>query len=152
MTTVNQTRGEILDQLKDLLTTSNDATEGYQEASESVKDTELKSLFLAQARQRGEFAMELQREIQALGGDADQGTSLISNLHRAWISIKSTFTTNEDKATVQECQRGDQSALETYGRVLAETDLAVSTRDLLLRQKDSIESAHTAMSRLAQIV
>ncbi len=149
---VNQTRGEILDQLNDLLTISHDAEEGYQEASENVKDSELKSLLLTQARQRAEFGAELAAEVRTLGGDADKGTSIASNLHRAWINIKAAFASDDDKATVQECQRGDGTALETYNRVLAETDLAVSTRELILRQKQSIDEAHTAMSRLAQIV
>ena len=117
-----------------------------------MKDTELKSLFLAQSRQRGEFAMELDREVRTLGGNPDGGTSLISDLHRAWINIKSTFASNDDKATVQECQRGDQEALDEYNSVLQETDLVASTRELLLRQKQSIDSAHASMARLALVV
>lgn len=149
---VKETRGEILDQLNKLLTDTRDGEKGYQEAAENVKDTELKSLFLAQSRQRGEFAMELEREIRALGGDPDNGTSLAADLHRAWINVKSTFSSNDDKATVQECQRGDQAAVENYNSVLQETDLAASTRELLLRQKQSIEAAHASMARLALVV
>ena len=149
---VKETRGEVLDQLNKLLTRNRDAEEGYKEAAESVKDTELKSLFLAQSRQRRQFAMELDREVRTLGGNPDGGTSLISDLHRAWINIKSTFASNDDKATVQECQRGDQEALDEYNSVLQETDLVASTRELLLRQKQSIDSAHASMARLALVV
>jgi uncharacterized protein (TIGR02284 family) len=149
---VKDTRGEILDQLNKLLTYTRDGEKGYQEAAENVKDTELKSLFLTQGRQRAEFAMELDREIRTAGGNPDDSTSLISNLHRAWINIKSAIAANDDKATVEECQRGDKQALDTYAEVLRETDLGANTRDLLLRQKESIESAHAAMARLAQVV
>ena len=149
---VKETRGEVLDQLNKLLTRNHDAEKGYQEAAESVKDAELKSLFLTQSRQRSEFAMELEREIKILGGEPDNGTSLAADLHRAWINVKSTFASNDDKATVQECQRGDQEALENYNSVLQETDLAASTRDVLLRQKQSIDSAHASMARLALVV
>ncbi|MDB5243529.1 MAG: hypothetical protein JWP57_4154 [Spirosoma sp.] len=149
---VKDTRGEVLDQLNKLLTRNHDAEKGYQEAAESVKDAELKSLFLTQSRQRSEFAMELEQEIRTLGGEPDNGTSLASDLHRAWINIKSTFASNDDKATVKECQRGDQEALENYNSVLQETDLVASTREVLLRQKQSIDSAHASMARLALIV
>ncbi|GAB3642466.1 ferritin-like domain-containing protein [Spirosoma arcticum] len=149
---VKETRGEILDQLNKLLTTSRDAEKGYQEAAENAKDAELKSLFLAQSRQRGEFAMELEREVRTLGGEPDNGTSLASDLHRAWINVKSTFAKDDDKATVQECQRGDQEALDNYNSVLQETDLVASTRELLLRQKQSVDSAHASMARLALVV
>jgi uncharacterized protein (TIGR02284 family) len=149
---VKETRGEILDQLNKLLTRSHDAEEGYKEAADKTKDGELKETFLQQSRQRGEFAMELDREIRALGAEPDNSTSIAADLHRAWISIKSAFASDDDKATVEECKRGDQEALENYNSVLQETDLVASTRELLLRQKQSIESAHAAMSRLALVV
>ena len=149
---VKETRGEILDQLNKLLTNNRDAEKGYQEAAENVKGAELKSLFLAQSRQRGEFGMEIEREVRKLGGEPDNGTSLASDLHRAWINVKSTFASNDDKATVQECQRGDKEALDNYNSVLQETDLIASTRELLLRQKQSIDSAHGSMTRLALVV
>jgi uncharacterized protein (TIGR02284 family) len=149
---VKETRGEVLDQLNKLLTRNHDAEKGYQEAAESVKDAELKSLFLTQSRQRSEFAMELEQEIRTLGGEPDNGTSLAADLHRAWINVKSTFASSDDKATVKECQRGDQEALENYNSVLQETDLVASTREVLLRQKQSIDSAHASMARLALVV
>lgn len=149
---IKETRDEILDQLNRLLIRNHDAEKGYQEAAENAKDTELKSLFLAQSRQRGEFATEVDREIRALGGEPDNGTSLAADLHRAWINIKSTFTSDDDKATVQECHRGDQEALNDYNAVLQETDLAASTRELLLRQKQSIDTANASMARLALVV
>ncbi len=149
---VKETRGEILDQLSRLLTINHDAEKGYQEAAENVKDNELKSLFLAQSRQRAEFAQTLDREIRTLGGEPDSGTSLASDLHRAWINIKSTFSSDDDKATVQECHRGDQEALNSYNAVLQETDLVASTRELLLHQKESIDTANSTMARLALVV
>jgi len=149
---VKETRGEILDQLSRLLTLSHDAEKGYKEAAENAKDNELKSLFLTQSRQRSEFALSLDREIRALGGEPDNGTSFTADLHRAWINIKSTFASDDDKATVQECHRGDQEALDTYNAVLQETDLAASTRELLLQQKQSIDSANSTMARLALVV
>lgn len=149
---VKESRGEILDQLNKLLTRSRDAEEGYQKAADSVKDVELKGLFLAQSRQRSEFALELDREIRALGGDASNGTSLASDLHRAWINIKSTVSGQSDKAVAEECQRGDAEALADYRDVLEQTDVAASTRGLLLNQKSKVESAHAIMGRLALVV
>lgn len=149
---VKQTRGEILEALNKLLTRSHDAEEGYQEAAKNAKDPELRSLFLAQSRQRAEFATELDREVRATGGEPENSTSLLSSLHRAWITIKSSISSDDDKATVQECHRGDQESLDDYNSVLQQTDLAASTRELLLRQKQSIESAHASMARLALVV
>ncbi|GAB3332383.1 PA2169 family four-helix-bundle protein [Larkinella ripae] len=148
----NNTTGEILNRLNTLLTRTRDGERGYQEAAENVKDTELKSLFLAQSRQRGEYATEIDREIRALGGDPETSTSLAADLHRAWINIKTTFTGNDDKAVVQECKRGDGQALDDYQEILQSTNLMASTRELLLRQKERIESAHASMARLANVV
>ncbi|RAJ95995.1 uncharacterized protein (TIGR02284 family) [Larkinella arboricola] len=149
---VGKTNGEILDRLNTLLTRTRDGERGYQEAAENVKDTELKSLFLAQSRQRGEFAMEIDREVRTLGGDPETTTSLVADLHRAWINIKSTITGHSDKAIVEECKRGDGQALDDYQEILKNTSLMASTRELLLRQKERIESAHASMARLADVV
>jgi uncharacterized protein (TIGR02284 family) len=149
---VKQTRGEILDQLNQLLRINHDAEKGYQEAAENAKDNELKSLFLTQSRQRAEFALVLDREIRTLGGEPDHGTSIAADLHRAWINIKSTFASDDDKATVEECHRGDQEALDRYNAVLQETDLVASTREILLHQKESIDTANSTMARLALVV
>jgi uncharacterized protein (TIGR02284 family) len=150
--TVKETRGEVLDQLNRLLTRAHDAENGYQEAAENVKDDELKGLFLAQSRERAEFGRELEREIRALGGEPDGGTSLASDLHRAWINLKSAVSGHTDKAVAEECQRGDSEALTDYKDVLEQTDIAASTRELLLRQKSKVESAHVTMGRLALVV
>jgi uncharacterized protein (TIGR02284 family) len=150
--TVKETKGEILDALNKLLTRSLDAEKGYHEAAEHVKGVELRQLLLAQAQQRSEFAMELDREVRALGGQPTDGTSLLADLHRAWIDIKAALAGNEDKATVEECKRGDKEALDDYTAVLQETDLMASTRSLLLTQQEKIETAHASMSRLALVV
>ncbi len=149
---MNNTNEEILDQLSKLLTLSNDAEEGYKEAADNVDSSELKTMFLKESRQRAEFAQELDGEIRTLGGDPDNSTSITADLHRAWINIKSAFTSNDDKAVVKECHRGDQEALSDYNSVLQETNLAASTRELLLRQKQSIDTANSTMARLAQAV
>ena len=149
---VKTTRGEIIDQLSRLLTLNHDAEKGYLEASEHVDDNELKALFITQSRQRTEFALELDREIRVLGSEPDDSTSLAADMHRAWISIKSALSSNDDKAVVQECHRGDKEALNAYNSVLQETDLVASTREMLLRQKQSIDTANSTMARLALVV
>ncbi|RRB00774.1 ferritin-like domain-containing protein [Larkinella rosea] len=146
------TNGEILDRLNTLLTRTRDGERGYQEAAENVKDAELKSLFMAQSRQRGEYATEIDREIRTLGGDPETSTSLMADLHRAWINIKTSFTGNDDKAVVEECKRGDGQALDDYQEILKNTSLAASTRELLLLQKERIQAAHASMARLANVV
>jgi uncharacterized protein (TIGR02284 family) len=149
---MNSTNEETLDQLGKLLTLSNDAEEGYKEAADNVDSSELKTLFLKESRQRAEFAQELDQEIRTLGGDPDNSTSVTADLHRAWMNIKAAFTSNDDKAVVKECHRGDQEAISDYNAVLQETNLAASTRELLLRQKQSIDTANSTMARLAQAV
>ncbi|WP_128544618.1 ferritin-like domain-containing protein [Larkinella soli] len=149
---VTNASSEILDRLNKLLTRTRDGERGYQEAAENVDDAELKSLFLAQSRQRGEFGLEIASEIRALGGDPDTSTSLAADLHRAWINVKAAVTGNNDKAVVEECKRGDAQALEDYQDILQSTSLMASTRELLLRQKERIDSAHASMTRLANVV
>jgi uncharacterized protein (TIGR02284 family) len=62
-------REELIARLNDLIQTCRDGEQGFQLASESIKDASLKALFKRCSLQRAQFATELQAEVRQLGGD-----------------------------------------------------------------------------------
>jgi uncharacterized protein (TIGR02284 family) len=102
----------------DLLQVLADGEEGFQKASESVKDPELKTLFAGYAAERAEMARELIRFTDA---DPDEKTSSVSgSLHRGWINLKAALTAGNDHAILAECERGEDHAVEAYRKALEE--------------------------------
>ena len=127
--------------LNDLLTKNYDAEQGYKKAAEIVENPNLKQFFESQAQNRYDFGHELKTEIRNTGGTPDKGTSFKGDAHRTWMSIKDTFTSNDEENILEEVERGEKSAVEEYQEVISDTTLPPTTQRLLTKQISNIESA-----------
>lgn len=134
--------------LNELLERNYDAEKGYKKAAEDIENSTLKEFFRDYSGQRYNFGHEIKEEIRKLGGEPEKGSGVRSNLHRTWIDVKSLLTGKDAEAVVKECIRGEKTALEDYEDALKRSDLPVSTREVVQRQHDRIQSA---VSRLNQI-
>ena len=75
---------EIISTLNDLIETLKDGQQGFREASEAVKDSQLKMLFNEYSLQRSKFAGELQAEAINLGENTPETEgSAVGSMHRA---------------------------------------------------------------------
>ena len=78
---------EIISTINGLIETLKDGQQGFREASEAVKEPELKSLFSEYSLQRAKFAGELQSEAIGLGeSNPEDSSSTAGAMHRAWIN------------------------------------------------------------------
>jgi uncharacterized protein (TIGR02284 family) len=133
---------EITSTINHLIETLKDGEEGFRQAAEAVKDSDLKSLFSEFSRQRARFATELQSTAREFGEDEpEKSSSTAGALHRAWINLKSAVTSGDDYAILAECERGEDSAVKEYEEAL-EKDLPASLRQIISRQYREIKSAH----------
>lgn len=134
--------------LNDLIDVCKDGEEGFKTAMEGASAPGLRSLLSKYSNQRGEFARELQAEVARLGEEPDtQGTARAA-LHRGWINIKSAVTGKDDKAIIDECERGEDVAVDTYQRVLQDENLPVRVRSLVERQYQQVKVAHDSIRSL----
>lgn len=86
----------ISDQLNELLIKNYDAEKGYINAKKEVDNENLKTFFGNRAIERARFAKELRTEILTHGEMPDNSGSLKGSLHRNWMSLKATFSTNNE--------------------------------------------------------
>lgn len=133
--------------LNNLIETCKDGQNGFQTASEGVKNGELKKLFLGYSQQRSQFAGELQNEVQRLGGDPEKTGSVAATLHRGWMNIKSTVTGEDEGAIIAECERGEDSAVRNYKDALAQ-DLPENIRAIVQSQYAQVQEAHDRVRSL----
>lgn len=108
---------EVLNALNDLIQINIDGEKGYLAAAETAENERLTRSFrdIAAARQR--FAGELLTLVESMGGEPEDSGSLKGTLHRNWLKLKASVT-NGDEAMLEECIRGEESALETYEAAL----------------------------------
>lgn len=142
---------EIVGVLNDLLERNYDAEKGYKKAAEDIDNSLLKDFFRDYSGQRYNFGHELKDEIRKLGGEPDKGSSVKSDIHRAWIDVKSILTGKDTEAVVSECIRGEQKALEDYEDALRRPDLPPTSREVVQRQHDRIQNAVNRLNQIEKI-
>jgi uncharacterized protein (TIGR02284 family) len=140
---------EIISTINGLIETLKDGQQGFREASQAVKDTQLKSLFLEYSLERAKFAGELQNEAISLGEhDPEDSSSAAGAMHRAWINLKSAITSGDDHAVLAECERGEDSAVNEYKKAMEEEELSAPIRETIARQYSDVKKAHDHIKAL----
>ena len=139
---------EIISTINSLIETLKDGQEGFKQAAEAVKDSNLKSLFFEYSQQRSQFAGELQNEARSMGeSDPEDSSSTPGAMHRAWINLKSAVTSGDDHAILAECERGEDIAVNEYKEAMEE-DLSSPIREIISRQYGDVQSAHDRIKSL----
>jgi uncharacterized protein (TIGR02284 family) len=136
--------------LNGLVETCKDGERGFGTAAAAVNDVNLKRLFDSYARQRGEFARELQREVRRLGGDPERAGHVAGALHRGWINFKAAVSGKDDGAVLDECERGEDMAVRSYREAL-ERGLPADVRLTVERQFMQVKDAHDHVRTLETI-
>lgn len=139
---------QIAGKLNELLEKNYDAEAGYKEAKEQVKSTALKGFFDTQSQERYNFGHELKTEIKNLGEKPEKGTSLVGDAHRVWMNVKSTFSSNNDEAVLEEAIRGEKAALENYNEIINDNEVPQAIRNVISSHRDRIHSALNSVETL----
>ncbi|RAJ18142.1 ferritin-like domain-containing protein [Olleya aquimaris] len=132
---------EISKKLNELLIKNYDAEKGYLNAMDNVDSDRLKMFFKRRASERSEFAKELRTEILRYGQIPEDSGSFTGTMHRNWMSLKSTFSSNNEEAILEEAIRGEEASLETYDELLKENSLPPSIDNLLNKHRNAIQAA-----------
>lgn len=134
---------EIISTINGLIETLKDGQEGFRQAAEAVKDSELKALFSEFSLQRSKFAGELQSEVIQLGdAEPEDSSSTAGAIHRTWINLKSAITSQDDHAILAECERGEDSAVNEYKKAMNDDDLPSNLREVINRHYSEVQAAH----------
>jgi uncharacterized protein (TIGR02284 family) len=128
--------------INDLIVINHDRIEGYERAAKETDDAQLKSLFTHMADESRQFKNELVREVVNQGGSPAEGTTTSGKVYRAWMDIKAALTGKDRKAIIASCEFGEDAALEAYEDVLKSSELPVDCRNVISRQKSSLQQSH----------
>ena len=135
--------------LNSLIETNEDGHKGFLQASEHVNTPELKSTFNSFATRRANFAAELRDQVRTLGGTPSEEGTTAGSVHRGWISLKEALSTQDAEAVLEECERGEEHALEQYRDAL-ESELPANIRPVVERQMSTIREAKSEISQLEE--
>ena len=140
----DETTEKAVSTLEGLISILEDGKLGYTNAAEHVDSPAIKTDFLEYARQRALFIVELQDEINRLGKSTDtSGGGPLGALHRAWIDIKSSFTSGDTEAIINACITGEEAAVEKYKSALEKEELDSNQIAIVSKQLNSIQNTLT---------
>ncbi len=142
---------DVISTLNDLIETCKDGQEGFRQCAENAPNSPHRSFFETGARRCAEGAAELQALVRQLGGDPEKTGSVAAAVHRGWINIKTAIASNDDKAVIEECERGEDVAMTSYQNALAK-DLPASVRAVVERQYRGVQENHAIARQLKQSV
>jgi uncharacterized protein (TIGR02284 family) len=140
-------RGDVVDVLKDLVECCKDGEYGFRECAEQAKRQDLKSMFLQRADDCRRGAQELNDCIRQYGGSTEDGGSALGAMHRGWVSIKSKLTTYDDKAVLEEAERGEDNAKARYMKAM-QKNLPADVRQVVERQMQGVQRNHDQVKML----
>ena len=132
---------KISNKLNELLIKNYDAEKGYLNAIDNVDNKELKMFFKRRASERSQFAKELRTEILQYGQIPEDSGSFKGTMHRNWMSLKSTFTSNNEEAILEEAIKGEEASLEEYDALLKENNLPPTIDNLIAKHRNAIQAA-----------
>jgi uncharacterized protein (TIGR02284 family) len=140
-------RGDVIDVLNDLVECCKDGEYGFRSCADNAKREDLRSVFQQRADDCQRGCRELQEQIRSLGGEADDSGSALGAVHRGWVSVKSTLTTYDDKAILEEAERGEDNAKARYTKAL-QKPLPSQVRELVERQMQGVQRNHDQIRML----
>lgn|SRR5687767_5476369 len=141
---------EAIDALNALVEINNDRIEGYETATKETNEPDLKVLFTKLADTSRDCRIELEREVEQLGGTPAKGTKVTGKFFRAWMDVKAAITGKDRKAILESCEYGEDHALKTYEEVLEDDreHLNVEQTSMIESQYDLLKADHDAVRAL----
>jgi uncharacterized protein (TIGR02284 family) len=138
---MSDTNDKAISVLNELIETCKDGAKGFATAAERAESAELKSLFSKYSAQRASFAADLDGQVVSLRGKPAESGHVAAAVHRGWIDLKTAFIGNDDKALLNECERGEDYAKKAYADALKE-QLPSDAWAIVQRQSGEVKAAH----------
>ena len=134
--------------LKTLTDTLADSVNGYRDAAQHVDSAEFRQMFTQLGDERSQVLSDLQSELARLGGSAERDGTTLGSLHQGWLDLKASITGHDDKAVINEVERGEDYLKEKFETALNSDELSGESRSVVERAYQSVRSGHDQISQL----
>lgn len=138
---------DVIATLNDLLETCRDGEYGFQTSAEHSKAQDIKTLLHRHSDECRAAGVELQSLIVQRGGKPDEGGTVAGALHRGWVAVKGTLSGYSDLAMLNECERGEDTAVAAYRKALKQ-NLPEDVRTVVARQAAGAQRNHDQVKAL----
>lgn len=134
--------------LNSLIKTTLDSYKGFKDAAEDAEAGGYASMFSEFASERSQVASMLQEEVRRLGGEPEDDSSVLAAAHRAFMNVKQTLMGHDDRAIIEEVERGEDYIKEKYQAALSDDELSPGARAVTERAFQSVRAGHDRVSSI----
>jgi uncharacterized protein (TIGR02284 family) len=134
--------------LNSLIKTTIDSINGFEHSAEHSENGRFTSLFREFAEDRRQVVARLQQEVRGLGGEAETDGSVAGAAHRTFIDLKDAVVSRDDKAVIEEVERGEDYLKEKYETALTDDSLSPPVRAAIEQAYQSVRAGHDKASQL----
>lgn len=138
--------------LNGLIKTTLDSMKGYEDAAKDAESTQYARMFADFARDRAKVATDLQNQVRSLGGEPELDSSMLAAAHRTFMDLKQAMTGKDDKAIIQEVERGEDHIKAKFEDAMKDGVLEPATREAITAAFASVREGHDKMSTLKHSV
>jgi uncharacterized protein (TIGR02284 family) len=131
--------------LNGLIATTLDSVDGYETSAADIQDASIASMFTARANERRAVVSRLQAEVSRLGGNPEDDGTILAGAHRMFVNLKSIVTGQDNKAIVNEVERGEDHIKAKYEEALNDTQLSPESRTAIQAAWQSVREGHDQM-------
>jgi uncharacterized protein (TIGR02284 family) len=134
--------------LNGLIATTIDSVDGYTEAAKDSENPRFTQMFTARAEERRMAATSLQSVVTQLGGTPEDDGTVLASAHRTFLDLKAAVTGRDDKAIVNEVERGEDHIKAKFEAALQDDGLSSETRSAIGAAWTSVKTGHDEMRDL----
>lgn len=134
--------------LNSLIASIIDSIDGYTESAKDAESGRFSSIFNDRAAERRQVLTRLQAEVARLGGNPEDDGTTAAAAHRGFMNLKSAVTGRDDKAVINEVERGEDHLKEKFEDALADSDLSPQVKAVVQECFVSVRQGHDQMSAL----
>lgn len=131
--------------LNGLIETTIDSVEGYSEAAKSSESGRFAALFSERAAERQAVVSTLRSEVTRLGGTPEEDGTILAGAHRMFLDLKAAVTGKDEKAIVDEVERGEDHIKAKFEKALDDKDLSPDVNRAISECYVSIKQGHDQM-------
>ena len=139
--------GEAISTLNTLIATTIDSVTGYEDSAKNIHDDRMREIFRDRADERQRVVEDLRGEVRRLGGDPEDGGSFLGKAHQRFEDLKAAITGRDEKAIINEVERGEDYLKEKWQAALQSGNLHGETHDLVERCYQSVKQGHDQISQ-----
>lgn len=134
--------------LNSLIATTIDSVNGYNESAKEAENPRFAQMFTSRANERQEVARMLQAEVTRLGGNPEDDGTVLAGAHRVFLDLKAAVTGRDDKAIINEVERGEDHIKAKFEDALQDNDLSPNVKDAVNQAWTSVKTGHDQMRDL----